>query len=91
MLEAMAAGCLVLGSRTAPVEEVIRHGDNGLLADFFSHDEIAARAIEALAEPRAFDAVRRAARQPVVQGYDLADVCLPAQLDLLRRVHERAA
>jgi len=49
MLEAMAAGCLVVDSKTAPVEEVIRDGENGVLADFFKPEDIAERVVEALA------------------------------------------
>ncbi len=86
MLEAMAAGCLVVGSRTAPVEEVIRDGENGVLVDFFSPAEIAARVIAGLAEPGAFEALRERARQTVVERYDLKRICLPEQLRRLRAV-----
>ncbi len=86
MLEAMAAGCLVVGSRTAPVEEVIRDGENGLLVDFFSPVEIAERVVEALAEPEHFAEVRARARQTVVEAYDLKRICLPGQLDLIAQM-----
>lgn len=45
MLEAMACGCLLVGSRTHPVQEVLRHRENGLLVDFFSPLEIAGAVI----------------------------------------------
>lgn len=34
-LEALATGCLMIGSKTPPVQEVITHNYNGLLVDFF--------------------------------------------------------
>jgi len=91
MLEAMAAGCLVVGSRTAPVEEVIRAGENGILVDFFKPDDIAARVVEALAEPGAFRRLRENARQSIVENYDLKRICLPDQLKLLREFTTRKA
>jgi glycosyltransferase involved in cell wall biosynthesis len=89
MLEAMAAGCVVIGSKTPPVEEVLRHGENGLLVDFFSPGQIAARVVDVLKEPRAFASLRQNARQTIVQGYDLYSICLPAQLQLLKLLAER--
>jgi glycosyltransferase involved in cell wall biosynthesis len=83
MLEAMAAECLVVGSRTAPVEEVIRDGENGVLVDFFSPQEIAGQVIEALADPKRFAALRKQARQTIIESYDLKRICLPRQLALI--------
>ncbi len=86
MLEAMSAGCLVVGSRTQPVEEVIQHGANGLLVDFFSPTEVAQRVIEALEDRRAHDSIRQNARQTILDQYDLHSVCLPAHLRLLATI-----
>lgn len=89
MLEAMAAGCLVIGSRTAPVEEVIRDGENGLLVDFFSPAKIAERMIAVLEDPEAYARMRDQARQTIVENYDLKSVCLPRQLELLEELRDR--
>ena len=59
VVEAMSAGCLVIGSDTAPVREII-DGDNGLLTPFFDSDAVAAQTIRRLAGSTA---VRRPARQ----------------------------
>jgi glycosyltransferase involved in cell wall biosynthesis len=85
MLEAMAAGCLVIGSRTAPVEEVIKDGKNGLLADFFSPEEIAEQVDRVLSHPDRMAALRRAARQTVLDHYALK-TCLSKQIQLIHQV-----
>jgi glycosyltransferase involved in cell wall biosynthesis len=85
MLEAMAAGCLVIGSATPPVQEVIEHGRNGLLADFFNSEMIAEHVLDALRRPEAFETMRQAARWTALSRYSLAR-CLTRQLDLLQDV-----
>jgi glycosyltransferase involved in cell wall biosynthesis len=77
MLEAMAAGCLVVGSRTAPVEEVIVDGENGLLVDFFDVPGWTRALTTALADPAAQDGLRAAARRTALARYDLRSICLP--------------
>lgn len=74
-IEAMSAGCVVLGSDTAPVREVIEDGRNGLLVDFFDPRAIAARAAEVLANPEAFADMGAAARQTAVDGFRVAEGC----------------
>lgn len=69
MLEAMASGCLLIASRTEPVQEVVRHGENGVLADFFDREAIAARTVEALEAPVDFAGLRERARIETSRRY----------------------
>ena len=78
--------CLIVGSNTAPVREAIRHGENGLLVDFFDTKAMAVTVSDALANRGAFDALRQQARRDAVAGYDLRTICLPAQLRLVADV-----
>ncbi|MPS48763.1 glycosyltransferase family 4 protein [Methylobacillus sp.] len=72
MLEAMSAGCLVIGSRTAPVEEVIEDGKNGLLVDFFSGSELANAIDRVFASPDQLQAIRETARATIIERYPLS-------------------
>ncbi|HQU17114.1 MAG: glycosyl transferase family 1 [Chromatiales bacterium 21-64-14] len=90
MLEAMACGCLVIGSRTPPVMEVIEENRNGLLVDFFSPEAIAGKIVSALKDPATYTQLREHARRTVVENYDLDSKCLPAQLGLLKTALESA-
>ncbi|MEA5603333.1 glycosyltransferase family 4 protein [Nostoc sp. UHCC 0252] len=79
MLEVMAAGCLLIASKTSPVLEVIKDGVNGLLVDFFSPQDIANRVEEALNNPQEMKAIRANARETILKHYDLAKL-LPLHL-----------
>jgi glycosyltransferase involved in cell wall biosynthesis len=83
MLDAMSAGALVIGSKTTPVEDVIRHGDNGLLVDFLDSQGLAETVIETLAHPERYRDLRSAARRTIEQRFDLQSICLPRWRRLL--------
>ncbi len=82
MLEAMAAGAFVIGSKTPPVEEVIEDGRNGWLVDFFDTTAMVKRVAEALAWSNDMQVLRAEARETVVTRYALAD-CLAKQKALI--------
>ena len=87
MLEAMSQGALMVASSTGPVQEVIEHGRNGLLVDFFDHQALADTMAEALTRQQELQPLRQAARQTVAERYDLRRVCLP---DMLKFVEQAA-
>lgn len=86
LLDAMACECLLVGSDTAPVREMIRHGDNGILTDFFDHRALADRLLDVLARPAAYEPMRREARRTVCTEFDRVCVCEPAWLALIDEV-----
>lgn len=90
MMDAMSCGAVVLGSATLPVQEMIRDGQNGLLADFFNVEEIATKAVSVLRDPDAARPLGRAAEQMIAQRYSL-DAVLPAMLKLYEDTINRAS
>ena len=80
MMEAMSVGCAIVASDTPPVAELIRDGENGLLVDFFSPQQIADRVEEALENCDRMETLRANARETIVQNYDLHKL-LPQHLE----------
>jgi len=83
LLEAMSAGCLVIGSSTAPVQEFIKDGRNGRVVDFFDTQALAATITEALANPNALAGLRTQARADAIARCDFKTVALPSWLRLI--------
>ncbi len=83
MIEAMAAGCHVVGSQVPPVAEAIDDGLNGSLVDFFDVPAWSRTLTTALADPARFDPLRQAARQTAITRYDLRAVCLPKMVQFV--------
>jgi glycosyltransferase involved in cell wall biosynthesis len=76
-IEAMACGCLLIGSATPPVMEVLEDGVNGLSVDFFSPEAIASRVDEVFARPGRLADLRARARETVIANFDLRRRQLP--------------
>jgi len=87
-IEAMSAGCLILGSATPPVLEVLIDGENGLTVDFFDVDGIADRIEQALVHPDRMQALRHAARDTALDDFDLERRILPQWMELIETLAE---
>lgn len=84
-MEAMAAGCQMVASDTAPVREVIAHGENGLLFPFHDQKALVETVCSALDDPERGERLRANARETVVSRYDLRN-CLADQVRMIERV-----
>jgi glycosyltransferase involved in cell wall biosynthesis len=83
VLEAMSAGCVVIGSDTPPVQEII-DGKNGILVPFFNVEQWIDRVVYVLEHRASFRPMRDAARRFVKANFDADKICVPKMLSLLR-------
>jgi glycosyltransferase involved in cell wall biosynthesis len=80
LFEAMSAEAAIVASDTGPLKEAIRHGENGLLVDFFDGDALVSECCRLLEDSEMRRTFGKAARQHIVKNYDLRTHCLPRQL-----------
>jgi glycosyltransferase involved in cell wall biosynthesis len=89
LLEAMAAGCKIVASATAPVQEVI-DGSNGILVPFFDSKALANAVNDVLAKPQDYVEFGKAARATIVARYD-KQTCVPRVMRALGIEYARMA
>ena len=70
LIEAMAMGCTIVGSDTAPVREVIERGINGDLVDFHNPGMLADKVIDILADPQKYRHFGSNARKTAEARFD---------------------
>ena len=88
MMDAMSCGAVVLGSATPPVMEMIRDGENGLLADFFDTEGLADKAVRVLRDPAGHRPLGRAAEERIKLMYSVEAVT-PEMLKMYESVVNR--
>ncbi len=88
MLESMASGVAMIASSTSPVLEVIEHGKNGLLVDFFSPQDLVEKICSVLDHPDGMQEMRNQARKTVQNRYDLQKL-MPLHVALIGDLAEK--
>ena len=89
LAEAMACECAIVASDTAPVRDAIRHGQEGVLHDFFDVAALSETLIAMLRAPARFDAMRHAARVRALELFDRTSVGIPGWLRIIDKVAAR--
>ncbi|MBB2202523.1 glycosyltransferase family 4 protein [Gluconacetobacter tumulisoli] len=83
--EAMAMGCAIVGSDTAPVREFLSDGRTGRLVPFLDPDRIADGVLELLEDRALASRLRRAVRQEAERTLDMED-CMARYRTLIDRL-----
>jgi len=86
LLEAMSAGCAIVASDTAPLHEAMQHDATGRLVGFFDGAGLTREVCALLEAPGERRRLGGAAREFARANFDLQTVCLPRQLDWVRRL-----
>jgi glycosyltransferase involved in cell wall biosynthesis len=83
LLEAMACGCAIVASDTAPLKEVI-HPETGVLTPFFEPQTLARQVIDLLGDDAKRKQLGVAARKLAVERFDLNTVCIPKIVKIIK-------
>lgn len=84
-LEAMAAGCRIIASDTAPVKEVMKDGYNGILTDFYDINALVEKINMVLDNRDNYNEMTVNARKTVVDNYDIKNL-LPAEVEFFKSI-----
>lgn len=76
LFQAMSAGCVIVGSDSAPVRDAITNGISGILLEPYSIDSFVDKIMAVLSVPTSYTSIRESARQQVVNNYSF-QTCLP--------------
>lgn len=82
MLEAMSCCCYVIGSKTQPVQEVIKDNFNGKLVNFYDKEELLSAVEYALDNKNEIQKIKENARKTIIEQYDLKTL-LPKHINLM--------
>lgn len=84
LLEAMSSGCIIVGSKTSPLEEVIEDSHNGFLVEFFDYEGIAKKVLDVLDNEQDMGVIRENARKSVLR-FD-SNSCTDKYISILHSV-----
>lgn len=80
LLEAMSAGCAIVGSDTQPMYEAIKDNETGRLVNFFNVSGLTHAVCDLLSDADQRRKYGENARRFAQENYDLKRICLPKQI-----------